>query len=385
MGDANRVRLSFYEESVWGTTPATSDYQTLRWTGESLGYNIENINSEEVRSDRQISDLIQVGAENAGGFDFELSYGSFDELLAGALFEEWGTTVAISETTIQATASGFSSTATGVFNGVVAGQWLEVSGFSDAGLNTFHQVASLSSTNSVITTVTAPSTTEAAGATVAMGGAILRNGTTMKSYSIMREHLDMSPLVYFMFRGMVVSQVEMSVEANSILTGSFEFMGKNASISSAIFTSGSIVSATTTDVMNAVSNVGTILENDSAVSSALLKSINFTMGNALRGKPAIGVLGNSSLGAGRISVNGTMEAYFLTQDLYDKYVAGTESSLSFKVTKNSQSYMITFPRIKYTEDTVNAEGNDTDVMEAIGFQAIRDATYGCTIQIDRFA
>lgn len=389
MGDANRTRLSFKEESSWGVSPSTQAYQELRITGESLGFNIEFINSEELRSDRQITDLVQTGAEVAGGFNFELSYGSFDDLLEGALFSDWSDLATISGVYIEATANGFSAGATAAFANVVAGQWLKVSGFTASSINGFYRVLSLATGNTGIYTEVAPATTEAAGATVSFSGSIIRNGTTRHSYSFIREHLDMSPVVSLLFAGGIVSQLQMSVAANSILTGSFEFMGKDSSIATGAaggFTSPATPTATTTtDVMNAVSNVGTIREGGSAVSSALVQSLEFTLGNALRGRQTIGTLGNASIGAGRIDCNGTITAYFLSKDLYEKYVNGTESSFSFKVEKDSQAYIITFPRIKYNEDTVNAEGNDTDVMENLGFQAIRHATYDCTIQIDRFA
>jgi len=386
MGDSNRTRLSFIEEVTWGVSPATSAYQALRFTGESLNFNIENTISEEIRSDRQIADLIQTGAEAGGGNNFELSYGSYDDLFAAALFDSaWSAAFTMVETTIAATADGFTDSGNGfVSAGVVAGQWLHITGFDDSTIDGHFKVLTVAV--GAITTSPAPADVETAGATVTLrNDGMIRNGTSQRSFSIMREHLDMSPIVYFLFRGMIVSQMQMSVQANSILTGSFEFMGKNSAVSIATPTSGTITAATSTDVMNAVSNVGTVLEAGAAVNSALLKGIEFTVGNALRGKPAIGTLGNASIGAGKISVNGTMEAYFLSKSLYEKYVAGTESSLSFKVEKNSQAYVVTFPRIKYQEDAVNAEGGDQDVMEKIGFQAIRDSSLNCTIQIDRFA
>jgi hypothetical protein len=50
---------------------------------------VDTIVSEELRSDRMVSDLIQVSRSNSGGFDFELSATSFDDLLQGALFGTW--------------------------------------------------------------------------------------------------------------------------------------------------------------------------------------------------------------------------------------------------------------------------------------------------------
>ena len=72
MSDTNRVDLNYAKETVWGTV-ATCAYKEIRFTGESLSHNISNVQSAEIRSDRQITDLIQVDQEPTGGFNFELS------------------------------------------------------------------------------------------------------------------------------------------------------------------------------------------------------------------------------------------------------------------------------------------------------------------------
>ena len=89
MSDSNRSQLAFVAESVWGTTPGTATLKKLRFTDESLNFAIDNIQSNEIRSDRQTTDLIQTGAECGGGVNFELSYGAQDDLIAAALWDAW--------------------------------------------------------------------------------------------------------------------------------------------------------------------------------------------------------------------------------------------------------------------------------------------------------
>ena len=59
--DANRTGLAFVEEATWGLFPASAGtpLTDLRFTGESLSYNITNTQSAEIRDDRQITDLVQ--------------------------------------------------------------------------------------------------------------------------------------------------------------------------------------------------------------------------------------------------------------------------------------------------------------------------------------
>ena len=91
--DANRTGLRYVAETTWGTTPATPTMQALRFTGESLDHNVNTVKSNEIRDDRNISDLIAVSMANAGGFNFELSYGTFDDILESVFFNAWNANV----------------------------------------------------------------------------------------------------------------------------------------------------------------------------------------------------------------------------------------------------------------------------------------------------
>jgi hypothetical protein len=87
---SNRTALRYVPEVTFGTTPATPAFNELRYTGESLNYNIQNVVSNEIRSDRMTSDLIQVGADVGGDFNFELSQIAFESLFEMALCGTWG-------------------------------------------------------------------------------------------------------------------------------------------------------------------------------------------------------------------------------------------------------------------------------------------------------
>lgn len=88
-GTSNRTAVRFVKETTFKTTPATPALNNLRYTGESLAYNRKNITSNEIRDDRMTADLITVGADVAGDLSIELSYGSFDDLIAAALCTSW--------------------------------------------------------------------------------------------------------------------------------------------------------------------------------------------------------------------------------------------------------------------------------------------------------
>jgi hypothetical protein len=99
MVDSSRTRLAYVAESAWGTTPTTPTMLIQRFVSENLSPNIQNVISQEIRSDRNIPDLIQVGQDAGGSVDFELSYGSFEDWMESLMFSTWSTNVLKNGTT----------------------------------------------------------------------------------------------------------------------------------------------------------------------------------------------------------------------------------------------------------------------------------------------
>lgn len=86
---SNLARLRYIPETTFGTTPTTGESTDLRFTGESLNFTVNTETSQEIRADRQVADLIQVGAETSGDIQFEMSYGTFDDFIAAAIGGVW--------------------------------------------------------------------------------------------------------------------------------------------------------------------------------------------------------------------------------------------------------------------------------------------------------
>lgn len=88
-----RHGLSYIVEESFGVTPASPDMTQLRHTACSLGLTKTTLESDEIRSDRQISDVLHGQKTVSGDIDFELSYGAFDALLAGLMQSDWSSDV----------------------------------------------------------------------------------------------------------------------------------------------------------------------------------------------------------------------------------------------------------------------------------------------------
>lgn len=385
MSDSNRVAIRTVQESVFGTTPAAPTMQALRITGETLKQDTNTVTSQELRSDRQIADLVRVGLSASGAINWELSYGAHDELFQAALLSAtWSSPVTLTASTISITAGVSQYTVTRasgswISDGYAVNQWVRVSGAATAANNGFGKIVSRTATDLVIK-YNGNGVNEGAGAsiTVVQGG-MISNGTTFRSFAIEREYADLAN-EFVMFNGMCIDTFALNVAADAILTGSFGFMGKTETSASA--TAASVVTPVTTeDVMNAVDDVAAVLENGSRFD---LTALSLNLANNLRTRLQIGTLGAISVGTGTIGVTGNMNFYYASKTLVDKYLNFTATSLAFIVTKNGKSYIIDFPRVKFSQGPRSAEGINTDVMGNMQYQAFRDPTENITIRIQRF-
>lgn len=96
---ASKTRLAYIPETAWGETPATPAYKNLRFTGESLNAEKGTVTSNEIRQDRNVSDVIQVSRTASGNIDAEMSYATFDEIFESALGSAWAANVLKNGTT----------------------------------------------------------------------------------------------------------------------------------------------------------------------------------------------------------------------------------------------------------------------------------------------
>lgn len=104
MSDANRTAIGFCREVSFNTPPialsaesvtGTNTLHSLRFTRDGLLAEKETIISEEIRSNRQVAELIRVGLKNSGSIDAEFSMKDYDDLIESALQSDYGTTVAV--------------------------------------------------------------------------------------------------------------------------------------------------------------------------------------------------------------------------------------------------------------------------------------------------
>jgi hypothetical protein len=184
---------------------------------------------------------------------------------------------------------------------------------------------------------------------------------------------------------MMVSSLSLNVQTEQIVTGRFDFMGSSATLAQTT-TAATITAASTTNVMNAMNNVGTIQEGASLsnLTGVFLQNISFSVNNNLRTISQIGSNTLGDIGGGECAISGQLTAYFNSDRLYDKFLGDTESGLTFTLSDgDGNSYVFLFPRIKFTQNDVHTPGKNQDVWESVSWMALYDSSEGCQMRITR--
>lgn len=148
-GVTNRVQIALVEETTWGTIPTTPAFQKLRITqAPNLAFNPQTIVSNEIRVDRQVTDLILVNSEAGGDIGFELSFNSLYHLLEGALFNDWNEYPSQGCTAVDGTTNDSYTVTTGSLYST--GMLIVGTGFTNSGNNVITRIESVS-TNELLT------------------------------------------------------------------------------------------------------------------------------------------------------------------------------------------------------------------------------------------
>lgn len=227
MSDANTTSLAYSIEDSFGVLPASPQFTLLRQTSESLQFQKNTVQSAEVRADRHTSDLAKVGGSASGAINFELSATSYDDFITGALC---AAPVAVSVTT---SGSATITASTGVlldapatFDNVPIGAWVKITGAAVAGNNGVKLVINKAGNGSSLTFHTGAFVSNETIAITVTAAKVWRVGTSKRFYTLERGVLCGADRYFQRFSGMLVNQMSLNMTTEQIITGSFDFIGK---------------------------------------------------------------------------------------------------------------------------------------------------------------
>lgn len=390
------VKLRSTLEGTYGDHTTGSLRRTIRFAGESLSAQLAYDKSKEIRPDRQLANSILMGLSAQGGINFEAIYKEYDDYLEGALqgtFAAFGAGGPIAVTSPVFTTTTLTQTGGTSFVAIGKGQWFQIRGCTGpcAPNNGIWQASlTVPTSATVITTDTAVWTAGSATGTVTVSSSRLTNGVTLRTWDFEENFTDV--VQFLTYRGMGVNKLSMGLQSKAVVTGTFDLLGKDVlpmTGTSNLIGTDNVSFPTTTQVMNATSNVAKLYEAGVALPAGVfVKALSFDLDNALRAQDAIAQLSPVGLGNGAIKLTGKMDVYFSNATLYNKAINGTLSSIGFSIMDGpvgtGNGYFVTLPQIVYTGAVVNAGSLDQDLMASMTFEASLDPLSGKMILVDRF-
>lgn len=384
IASGSRHSMAYSAETVYGTTDASPAFKPLRHKGTTLGLAKSSFQSQELRTDRQISDFRHGTKQVGGNIDVELSSGSFDDILEAVMGGTWAVKATKTATTISAAAADNSYNDSGsgfVTAGFEVGDVVTVSGFTGDVANNI--------TSGVITAVAAGKITiggtdgdviadDAAGESVTISTISdkLSVGTTRRSFTIERLFADITQ--YRRYKGSEFSTMSLQVQPEGIVSVQFGVLGQSEAADTAILSGQTYSAATTTSPFDGFS--GSITEGGSEI--AVVTEVSLNLDNGLQALFVVGSAETIHPSIGRSNVTGSVTAYFENTTLLNKFINETESALTFTIGDGTNTLKFICPRIKYTggQPDVAGEGPVTLTMP---FQALLDSVTGTNLRIIR--
>ena len=381
MGDArgSQREIRYVEEEEWGVTPETPEMKLLRTVSDSLAMTKQNLQSAELRADRQISDFRHGNRQAGGELGIEFSYESFDDFLESALFDTWVVPYNVTDETISvvATAKTFTRDAGSyIDDGVLVDDPITFSGFVETGNNGTFIVTAVEAL--VVTCGDATGLVDEAGTgneafTTTRKRLVV--GTTLKSFTIEKAHVDITK--YLHFTGMAVSSLRLSIAPNAMVTGAFGMVGKDMTIDAEL--DSEPTEAPTGSPFD--SFTGSLKEGGTDI--AIVTGLELNLDNGLEAKFAVMQSAARSVLDKRSNLTGTLSVYFVDETMIEKFIDETESDLELKLTDlDGSSYRIIIPRLKYggADLPVSGEG---EIIQSMPFQALLDSTEDTNLIIDK--
>lgn len=219
----------------------------------------------------------------------------------------------------------------------------------------------------------------------ALGGAwstnVLTNAQAISGFTIEKTIELGATDAYLRHTGMVANTFGLNVRANQIVTWNSDFLGLGGSTDTAIITGATYTAANTKAVLSAGTGFASL---SAGGTTPIITGLTLNTTRNLRQQQQAGSLDAAGIGTGRFVVTGEIDAYFENATLYDLFLAGTASALSFNIgTETNEKYTFSVPKIKFSDGEVLAGGNDQDMMVRLPYQGIYDSGIGGTLRITR--
>ena len=380
------TQWSYGIETEWGILPVTQ-FRELRSTSSGMRGSKTRQRPNEIRRGRDSTAAITTQETAGGPLAFALSYGTYDDLLASVLGNDWSPTLTIAGVAgdISAVAAGnrITSTTVGKFTDVRVGQWIRTLGFTLSGgrNNALLYVASKPDNLTLAVTGAVLVDETPAGAVAQIRGSQVTNGVMFQSLHMQHQ---VGPNIYFRYPGTYPSAFTLTGGIGQFLNGSFTLASRQELDFATNASTGPIIPAPSGRVHDSVGAFrGIFLDGQPFPADVSSFTVNISNEGAapqyaMGSSAAVGMLPGTHLGGAQI------ETYFGDLVLYRRFLSEALGSIAFATADADDNiYVIGLPASTVMNPDRTVSGPGTAIMSRFELEAGPHPTLGSTVTIDR--
>ena len=374
-GDTTPLADGGEGDAVVGTFSAGSgEFKTARFTSEKYSGTPDTTESQQIRTDRMSSGQIVTGLKVEGGHNFELAKEeALEDFMESAMFNSWVSSSEISGTFEMDLAVGSKvKRASGNFEdeGVVVGDFIKLSDWADAGNNVVVMVMAIEDSGQTLV-VAGPAGLVDVAPEAAKYQILdkLSIGITKKPLTIEKTFLDLSNKA-LIYRGVLVSQMEIKVEYGSLLTGSFDTMGADyvAADAASEFASyqESFAPPATTNSMNGSVDMPFLATNVTGTWEQdlfCLQNLDLQLNNNLTVQNCIGLAAPQDYSPGTAAITASLSSYLKDANwgMLAKKLSQEAFSIGFLVQNVDGYYGFYIPALQVSFDDPQSGGANQEI------------------------
>jgi hypothetical protein len=379
------ARVSYVEETTWGTTPGSPSMRLLKAATPGVGLrpSYDRVSSQALNGLRSVEDARGGDVTVQGAVPFELALLGLGTLLKHAIGPVTtgeavtqgsgltGLTALQAETGTTAGAGTLSlsgDNATWAAQGDTAGAAVDV---SEAGIYTLESdtdgnylvVRSAGSPTGTSATVTVSST---------QNTHIIRRGALPIGMTMELGYTDIDQ--YQVFRGCRVNSMDLQIPESGIVTGSLDIIGKTP-----VALSGTSLGTPTGSTHSPIMEHEASFQEGGAAGTAL--ALAMSLQNNLEPVSGIGTREIIGLAEGKGDLTGSVTVLFEDETLVNKVINETASSLRLTFTVTGGSLDILLPRVKYFGPAGAGIETDRGLVVPMEWQALEDSAESSDIVV----
>jgi len=381
--ETNAVELSFAPEATWGVAPATT-FQAIRITGEGLKSQKQRQRPAEIKQTAEASAAITNQVTADGPINFALSCGTYDDIFPSLLNSAWSSAYTITSSTTDisfvAATNKLTSTTSGKFTNLVAGQWIRITSPLNAGYARIK--TKTSATDLTLDHIVLVDETSAGTNIILKTSGFIRNSNVFQSLYFQKK---LASNIWLRYPGVQVTGMTLNAQQGQFAQGNFNLSAKVETKATSDVSTGGVLPAPSTIVFDTVSQFQQLML-DGALVAAVCKGVSLQMTKDGAGSD-FGVGSSSAQGMrmGTFTLSGGKATFFFKDlTLYQMFLDETLHTFSYRqVDQAGNAYIFTCQAVALMNPQIVAQAPNGVVMADFELEG-NPSAYG-TFQIDRIA